>query len=167
MPAELPRDLSNISGAEARRLGLYDQIAHRHETSGRCVFCHLKDDYVIENDGDVALTANLFPRSEGDLLVIPRRHVVTLRELTPEEVLAMHRLYIIGMDLLEKALDIKAIYFLLRDGTGTDKTVKHMHGQIMNYWPGLVTWKPQDEMPDPKDTAKTLKSYYEGMKNGN
>ncbi len=153
----IPEELLKISGTKARKLGLYDKIAAAHESSGRCVFCNLKEKYIITEYQDWALTINLFPRSTGDLLVIPKRHIESYGELTEKDHIAMGYLNQLAIKLLEKALSITAIYCLLREGKKTDKTVRHLHGQVMNYWDGLLTWHPMEEIQPPIDIAQKLK----------
>src|SRR3989338_6608770 len=141
----------------ARNLGIYDEIAKKHESSGRCVFCNLKAKYVIYEYKGWALSVNLFPRSTGDLIVVPKRHLETYREMAPEDHLAMAYLNQLGIDLLDRGLNITGIYLLLRDGRGTDKTVKHLHGQVMNYWKGLIDWHPEEEILAPIEAAVRLR----------
>jgi ATP adenylyltransferase len=55
-----------------------------------CVFCAPSDaaesDSLVVHDGRVSyVVLNLYPYNNGHLMVVPRRHVATLRELTAEE----------------------------------------------------------------------------------
>jgi diadenosine tetraphosphate (Ap4A) HIT family hydrolase len=148
----------------ARKLGIYGEIARKHEASGRCVFCHLKDEYVITRLDGWALTVNLFPRSTGDLLVIPERHIESYEDLSDADLVTYGRLNKIGTKLLSEVLEINSFYLLLREGKEADKTVRHLHGHIQHYWEGLVDWHPQDEMIPPPQIAIKLREGLE--KNG-
>lgn len=154
---KIPNEFDPDIQINARKLGLYDEIAQKHESSGRCVFCHLKDQYVITRQDGWALTVNLFPRSTGDLLVIPERHVEAYDQLTDADYLAYSHLNQRGMKLLTQVLDIDSFYLLLRDGQGTDKTVRHLHGHIQHYWKGLIEWHPEDDMIPPQQVAERLR----------
>lgn len=166
MSEEILDNFSTASQVSARARGDYDRIAQEAENSGRCVFCNLKNKYVITEYKGVVLTVNLFPRSTGDLVVIPRRHIERYSDLTFDEHLAIAHLNNLGMELLSQALGIDAIYFLLREGKGTDKTVKHLHAQIMHYWPGLIDWHPQENLMKPIKVAEKLRETLEEIKNG-
>ena len=69
-------------------------------------------------------------------------------------------------ELLRKKLGINAVYLLLREGKKTDKTVRHLHGQIMHYWDGLINWHPQDDIMPPFEAAQKLRTTLEEIKNG-
>lgn len=150
----------------ARALGLYNEIAKRAESSGRCVFCNLKDKYIICEHNDWVLTANLFPRSTGDLVIIPRRHIVTQDEFIEGDAESMVHLGGIGRKLLERGVNIRATYFLFREGSETDKTVSHFHAQLMAYRKGLVKWNPQQDMLEPAKLAQILRETNERLKSG-
>jgi diadenosine tetraphosphate (Ap4A) HIT family hydrolase len=49
-----------------------------------CIFCNLENDILVENDSSLAFFDN-YPISNGHSLVIPKRHVETLWELTDRE----------------------------------------------------------------------------------
>lgn len=159
-------NFSAASQISARLKGDYDRIAQEAENYGQCVFCNLRDKYIIEEYNGVVLTANLFPRSTGDLIVIPRRHVETYAELNSQEHLAIAHLNNLGMELLSKALNVNAFYLLLRDGQGTDKTVRHLHGQIMHYWEGLIDWHPEKDPMQPVQVAEELRETLKGIADG-
>lgn len=160
-------DFSPELQVSARLLGKYDEIAQRAESSGQCVFCDLREKYIIAEYHGVVLTANLFPRSTGDLLIIPRRHIETYEELTNDEHLAIAHLNKLGMKLLDEALGINSFYLLLRDGKGTDKTVRHLHGQVMNFWKGLIDWHPETNPLSPVEVAEKLREAVKGVENAN
>lgn len=159
-------DFSEKSQVTARLKGEYDRIAKEAESSGRCVFCNLKKKYIIAEEDGWVLTVNLFPRSTGDLVVIPRRHVERYEDLNLKDAVAIKKLNDLGMKLLGKTLNLDSFYLLIRDGQGTDKTVKHLHGQIMNYWKGLIDWHPQKNPMLPLEVAKKMKATLRKIKNG-
>lgn len=106
----------------------------------KCVFCDLREKYLVTEEDGVVLTANLFPYTEGHLMVVPRRHVEHLQEVSDVELLASRRLALRGMDLLTAELGLDSFWLLLREGPTAGKTVKHLHWQVMPYHEGMVTW---------------------------
>lgn len=157
-------DFDVTSQINARARGDYDRIAREAEASGKCVFCDLKDKYIITEYRGMVLTVNLFPRSTGDLMVIPKKHVEEYSKLLPEDHLAIAHLNVIGTELLSRDLDVHAIYYLLRDGSGTDKTVRHLHSQIMPYWKRLIDWHPQENLMAPIEVAARLRETLKTLK---
>jgi diadenosine tetraphosphate (Ap4A) HIT family hydrolase len=140
MSAEQRRDqFGTESQKNARVDGSYWQIAAEQEAKG-CVFCRLKEKYVIETNDKGALTVNIFPYIDGQLVVIPHRHMETFGELTAEEASALHDLNQRGIQLLNEKMGIDNIWLILRDGNVAGKTVKHLHWNIMPYQDGMNTW---------------------------
>lgn len=138
----------------ARTKGKYDEIA---KNVGKCVFCDLKEKYIVAKDSGLVLTTNLFPYIDGHLLVIPKRHIKNYLDLSENEIMAYHRLAKKGLKLLREALDIDSVWFLLREGEQTGKTVKHLHWQIMPFVKGLVTWHYQEVRLAPEELARLLR----------
>lgn len=138
----------------ARTKGKYNKIAKGVD---KCVFCDLKEKYVVARDSDLVLTVNLFPYTAGHLLVIPRRHIESYLDLTQKEVVACHRLVKKGFKLLRDNLDIDSVWLLLREGKQTGKTVKHLHWQIMPYVEGIVSWHYQKVKLAPEKLARLLR----------
>lgn len=64
-----------------------------------CIFCKLKD-YVLENELAYAVF-DVMPVNEGHMLIIPKRHVQSYFDITPEEESAMHELLHRGKKLLD------------------------------------------------------------------
>lgn len=142
---------SSQSDMNARAAGWYDDIARRERESGRCIFCHPKDKYVITRECGWYLTANKFPRSQANLLVIPQRHIEHVSQLTPEDALPRQKLEQLGQDLLRECYGITDIWFLLRDGQGGEaagKTVAHLHSHIMCYYHGVLLWESDRAYPE-------------------
>ncbi len=78
---------------QARANGTYDQLAALASES-KCVFCDLREKFIISEDSGVVLTVNLAPYTDGHTLIIPRRHIERVDEMTDEEYLAQRRLAI-------------------------------------------------------------------------
>ncbi len=147
----------------ARKKGRYDEIA---KNVSKCVFCDLKDKYIIAEKSGIVLTVNIFPYTTGHLMVIPRRHVENYLDLTQKEIDVCQRLLREGLRLLHDRLDIKSVWFLLREGPEVGKTVKHLHWQIMPFVEGLVKWNYQEIEIAPEELAKVLRKK-DGIKKKN
>lgn len=137
----------------ARLKGKYNKLA---KNVGKCVFCDLKEKYIVTEDSGLVLAVNLFPYIDGHLLIIPRRHIENYLDLTDKEIMAYHCLAKKGLKLLQEALDIENVWLLLREGKQVGKTVKHLHWQIIPYVEGLVNWHYQKINIAPESLAKVL-----------
>lgn len=150
-------DFSQKSQANARLAGSYWKIAETAE-SKRCVFCELKDKYIVDEKNGLVLTVNLFPYINGHMLVIPRRHVENFLELTPEEIATANELMQKSIKLLRGELSVDGIWLVLRDGQIAEKTVKHLHWQVMPYKNGLNQWNYQEITLPPIELAERLRN---------
>jgi diadenosine tetraphosphate (Ap4A) HIT family hydrolase len=163
---ELPKPTAQDS-TTARESGEYFKIASGYVEAGVCVFCNLEETGQFplseSDDGKAKLLLNKFPRSKFDMLAITTRHVETIDQLLPDEILALHQMKLLGRRLLQEVLGRKNIFFMNRDGG--DKTVPHYHDQIQSWWPGLVTWSLEDGRGDDLDQkALMLKEAIERLK---
>lgn len=139
-----------------RLAGNYERFARQREME-KCVFCDLRDKYVIAERKGWVLTANIFPYIDGQLLVLPERHLVDYVELTSEDKRVSDFLLKKGMRLLEDRLNIKNFWIILRQGKVAGKTIKHLHWNIMPYIEGLNTWHYQKITISPVKLAAKLR----------
>ncbi len=134
-------------GLIARAEGWYGDKAKQASESGRCVFCNLKEEFVIAHYHGWTMTTNFYPRSQANLLVLPDRHLVSMTEFTEQDAIARQRLEQLGYSLVRESFGIESVHFILREGSG-DKTVEHVHGHIMDYYHGIMKWYNEATMPD-------------------
>ncbi len=149
-------DFGEYSQLNARTEGTYWDIAERVE-SKKCVFCELKDKYIIVEKKGWVLTVNIFPYINGHLMVIPKRHVENYVELTQKDHIVAHKLMKVGVLLLRQELGVDGIWLILRDGRIAQKTVSHLHWQIMPYIKGLNEWNFQKITVAPIVLAQRLR----------
>ena len=95
-----------------------------------CPFDTPIEQIVIYQCGTAFLTYALAPYAKDHWLVIPKRHVGSLTELTHEERDDIDGLLSRGLKALT-ALGHQGISILLRQGEGTGKTVKHLHYHLI------------------------------------
>lgn len=138
----------------ARQTGEY---AHVLFNLRKCVFCDLREKYIIAERGKVALTVNLFPYLNGHLQIIPRRHLLRLDQLKVSEWRAVRGLTELGMKLLRQAYGIKNTHFIYREGERAGKTVWHLHFHLIPYEVGLLDWHYRKITEEPAKVAEKLR----------
>lgn len=99
--------------------------------SADCLFCRLvrEGDHVASAPGVVAIR-DIAPRAPTHLLVIPERHVESLRDIgdfPPDE--AKQMLDFIARTAAESGLDDYRV--VVNVGTGAGQTVFHLHWHIL------------------------------------
>jgi diadenosine tetraphosphate (Ap4A) HIT family hydrolase len=127
--------------------------------AGKCVFCDLREKYIITEKNGIVLVANLYQYIDGHLLIIPRRHFEDLLETTDSEWKKILHLAKVGIERLRERMGIEELWFLDRapGGFAAGKTVKHAHAHLIPYSQKLFQWKFQDIKMHPVELAKKLR----------
>ena len=97
----------------------------------RCPFCHIENSHIhLENDFAVAFP-DAFPIAEGHTLVVPKRHVASLFDLTEEEQAALWRLVAMVRTKLLAELKPDGFNIGVNDGPAAGQTVMHAHVHVI------------------------------------
>jgi ATP adenylyltransferase len=126
-----------------------EYITQADELEG-CVFCaeaagEIADDeslLVRREDAAIALL-NKYPYSSGHLMTAPVRHFGSFAELTNDEIIALHRLALAGMDALARvyAPDGFNLGWNLGRVAGAGIT-DHVHLHVVPRWSGDTNFMP-------------------------
>jgi diadenosine tetraphosphate (Ap4A) HIT family hydrolase len=152
---------ADYSDFNARTKGTYTNI---WKNTGKCVFCDLRDKYIITQTDLAVLTVNIFPYINGHMLVIPKRHVEDFLEITPEEWIDMQKLSKLAIKLLKKselAQNETWVLFRAPKSFGAGKTVPHSHMLILPFKPELINWNYQEITLAPIDLAAKMRELNE------
>ncbi len=143
----------------AREKGFYEKVLAEVAKRGKCVFCDLKNKYLVEEKDGVVLTVALYPYIDGHLLIIPWRHIKSIQELTKTEWQAVFYLNKKGEEILRRKLGIKNFWFLLREGQGikAGKTVDHLHFHLIPYDSKVIKMVDTKLTIKPIDMARKLR----------
>ena len=100
-----------------------------------CLFCkivagEIPGDMVYEDDKVVAFK-DINPKAEVHLLVIPRQHIASLNELTPEhDALVAHMMRVIPQLAKSQGLD-EGFRTIINTGKGGGQIIFHLHMHLM------------------------------------
>lgn len=123
---------------DARLAKQYDSI---WQSVGKCVFCDMREKYVFYEENGVVMTINLHAYIDGHLMIIPRRHVRSVKELTAEEWETFRKLMYIAKKLIREVHGIKGMQILQKEGAEAQSTVEHLHFQCIPFdAPDLSVW---------------------------
>jgi diadenosine tetraphosphate (Ap4A) HIT family hydrolase len=137
--------------------GGYNEFAR---SLNNCVFCDLRSKYILTEKNGMVATVNIFPYIDGQLLIIPRRHIEKMSELKPREWTTIFYLSQIAIKVLREEMGIEGVWMLLREGEfgeKSGKTVRHLHWNILPYNEQLNTWHYQALSFVPIDLATKLR----------
>lgn len=136
---------------DARITGKYNDI---WKSVGKCAFCDLNEDYVFHEENGVVLVVALYAYIDGHAMVIPRRHVRSVKELTPSEWETMRKLMYIAKKLIREVYGIKGIQIVQKDGATAQSTVEHLHFHTIPFdSPDLATWNYRKLKNTPKENV--------------
>lgn len=141
---------------DARTSGQYDKI---WQTVGKCVFCDMRDKYIFYEENGVVMTVPLYAYIDGNIMIIPRRHVRSVKELTPSEWETMRKMMYLAKKLVRSVHGIKGMQIVQKDGAAAQSTVEHLHFHCVPFdAPDLSTWHYRQLKYTPLENANLYKA---------
>lgn len=120
-----------------------------------CMFCGLTEtDILVENEMALAFF-DRFPVNEGHVLIIPKRHLVSLFDATLEEVISIWKLLEEVTEELNKRFHPDGYNVGVNVGAAAGQTVFHMHIHVIPRYHGDV----QDPRGGIRKIKKSLVPY--------
>lgn len=149
---------------DARTKGYYGDI---WTSVGKCVFCDMRDKYIFHEENGIVMTVALFAYIDGNLMIVPRRHVRSVKELTTEEWETVRKFMYIAKKLIRKVHSIKGLQYIIRDGgIEAQSTVSdHLHIHCIPFdAPDLSTWNYRQLKYTPLENAELYKKEAKTLK---
>ncbi len=103
-----------------------DFLKKQESVGGPCPFCTIREPIVIARNELAYLTLALAPYHKDHLLIIPKRHVKHIFDVTPEEHIAIRVFEQHAWDLFKK-LGYTGVSLIVREGKSSGGTVEHLH----------------------------------------
>lgn len=152
------------------RIHYIRQAVKERQSRDECVFCLAQrmsdEDSLILYRGKLAfIIMNKYPYNTGHLMVVPKRHVASLEELTPEEMLEMSLLVKAALLGLRRALKPHGFNIGVNIGRTAGAGIDtHVHIHIVPRWDGdanfmLVTSATKVIPQDLRETYNEIKPY--------
>jgi len=101
-----------------------------------CPFCKLQRDRIVLESALALAIRDKFPVSPGHTLILPKRHVASLFDTTPEEQAALLKLLRIARVDLDHVHRPAAYNVGVNDGAAAGQTVMHLHVHRIPRYPG-------------------------------
>jgi diadenosine tetraphosphate (Ap4A) HIT family hydrolase len=99
--------------------------------ASHCPFCNVKQDQTVAANDVAFALPDAFPVTEGHTLVIPKRHVMSLFELSEVEQAEVWRLVTAVRNRLMDELVPDGFNIGVNDGAAAGQTVMHAHVHII------------------------------------
>jgi dCMP deaminase len=142
---------------DARTGGYYGKI---WTTVGKCVFCDLRDKYAVMEENGMVMVVALYAYIDGNVMIVPRRHVKSVKELTDTEWQTARKFMYIAKKMIRKIHGIKGLQYIVRDGgIEAQSTVSdHLHIHVIPFdAPDLSTWNYRKLKYTPLENAELFR----------
>ncbi len=109
-----------------------------------CIFCRITERKIpakiVYEDAAAVAIEDLHPQAPTHLLVMPRKHIASLTDVSPEDEILVGRLFAIAAQLARKrGLDSNGYRTVVNNGPWGGQTVFHLHVHLMGgrvfHWP--------------------------------
>jgi len=109
-----------------------------------CVFCRIIERQapakIVYEDDSVVAFEDLNPQAPVHLLLVPRKHIASLREAKQEDEPLLGHLFTIATQLArERQVDAKGFRAVINNGTWAGQSVFHLHVHVLGgrvfHWP--------------------------------
>ncbi|MGE0394316.1 MAG: HIT family protein [Vicinamibacterales bacterium] len=101
------------------------------QPSGPCVFCHLAPGRILGENEHAVWILDANPVSEGHSLVVPKRHVESFFEVTPQEREAMLSLLDRAREHAAKTHAPSGFNISIDEGAAADQSMVHLHMNLI------------------------------------
>ena len=136
-----------------------------------CILCLVRDGspdvdrLTVHETADFIVSLNLYPYNPGHLIVFPRRHVVDIRELSPEERLELDRVTDLCLSVLDEAQRPSGYNIGFNMGLVAGASIDHLHLHIIPRYPrelGIAELLGGKRVlvQDPRMTQETLARHF-------
>lgn len=116
-----------------------------------CIFClrhhAVENEIMIENDAFFARYDN-FPATKGHIEIVPKRHVVSFFDLSPEEVREAYELLLQAQRRLGDMYGPDGYTIGVNEGTAAGRSVDHLHIHLIPRYYG--------DVPDPRGGIRQI-----------
>ena len=106
-----------------------------------CPFCSINKNFIVDKSEDFSVILSRAPYTKDHLLIVPKRHIIRLWEITPDEWLTLVPLIEKWIKKLEKIHD--EVNLLLRDWVADWiiwKSIDHLHFHLVPDVPLYYSW---------------------------
>lgn len=142
---------------DARFTNQYDNI---WKTVGKCAFCEPRNKYVFYEENGIFMTIALYAYIDGHFMIIPRRHVRSVKELTPLEWETVRKCMYMAKKLIRKVHKTSGMQTVLKEGVTAQSTVgDHIHFHCIPFdSPDLSVWNYRRLKHTPLENAQLYKA---------
>ena len=112
----------------------------------QCIFCRIIERRVpariVFEDGEIVAFEDTHPQAPIHTLIVPRKHLTSLIDATPDDALLLGRLFMVAAQLArDRGLEPMGYRTVINTGSGAGQSVFHLHlhllgGRVFHCPPG-------------------------------
>lgn len=132
-----------------------------------CILCSVanKDSKVevldIYHTENFIVSANLFPYNPGHIMIFPKKHVLTTENFSKEEVIELHELQLLSLEVLKENYNTTSFNLGYNIGPSSGASIDHLHLHLVPRYPREVGFidvigNARIIVEAPKDTVTKL-----------
>lgn len=117
---------------------IYEENRGKYKTtykSAGCQFCDqvvIKDQQVKQLEGEYwRVLACKYPYMDGNLMIIPKRHVTNTDKLSQDEWHEFSKILLKSQELLSKLFATQSFNIMMQIGPNSGASIKHLHWMII------------------------------------
>ena len=108
-----------------------------------CLFCRIIEGKtpakIVYQDERAVVIEDIHPQSPVHLLVLPRKHLASLKEAATDDEALLGHLFLVAAQLARERGMEKGYRTVINNGTGAGQSVFHLHVHVMGgrnfHWP--------------------------------
>jgi len=111
-----------------------------------CIFCRIIERRlparIVFEDDEIVAFEDTHPQAPIHTLIVPRRHLASLKDATPDDAPLLGRLFLVATQLArERDLEPRGYRTVINTGTWAGQSVFHLHlhllgGRVFHWPPG-------------------------------
>jgi diadenosine tetraphosphate (Ap4A) HIT family hydrolase len=109
---------------------------HSPDARAGCPFCAMPTSRIVVADHLAMAIRDGYPVSPGHTLIIPRRHVASIADATPDELRSLWSLLAEARRTLDEMLKPAGYNIGINDGVAAGQTVMHVHVHLIPRYAG-------------------------------
>jgi ATP adenylyltransferase len=95
-------------------------------------------DLLVHKTDRFAISLNLYPYNSGHIMIFPTRHIHDPRDLNKEEILELHELQNMSLDILQELYEPHGFNLGFNIGKSSGQSINHLHLHIVPRYPSEI-----------------------------
>ncbi|MGC2390734.1 MAG: histidine triad nucleotide-binding protein, partial [Candidatus Acidiferrum sp.] len=112
-----------------------EQIAEEPLMSADCLFCKIAakqiPSKIVYEDADIFAFEDISPQAPTHILLLPRKHFVSLDDATFEDQAVIGKLHLVAAQLARERNLLAGYRTVFNNGTGAGQSVFHLHLHLL------------------------------------